>query len=391
MKFYMPTRVFDEKDCVKKHAADLSSCGTKALIVTGRHSAEKCRALADVTQVLEDNGTAWCHFAEIEENPSVETVVKGAIYGKEQAADFVIGIGGGSAMDAAKAIAFLMYRPEILAEDLYNGELPTRSLDVVAVPTTCGTGSEVTGVSVLTRHEKKTKASIPHRIFPKLALVDGKYLANAPQSIITNTAVDALAHMIESYESKAADDYSKAAALAGLRIWSSCKDLLLPGGCSALRAGCSEAEGAAVAASETAASAENTAAAGEEAAARLMRASTFAGIAIAQTGTSIPHALSYTVTYDLHMPHGMACGYFLTGFLKEMPEEDRSTVLEAAGFTDVNDFCGFMEKAFPGISVPEEVLRRAYDTVSANPVRMSSCRFYCDAEVLARITGSAQA
>ena len=213
MKFYMPVRVYDEKDCVRSHGKELSSFGAHALIVTGRHSAKACGALDDVISVLAENGKTYSIFSEIEENPSVETVLKAAAFGKEEKADFVIGIGGGSPLDAAKAIAFLMYRENGSAADLYDASLPADSLPVIAVPTTCGTGSEVTGVSVLTVHEKKTKQSIPHRIFPKLALVDGKYLCSAPHAMIVNTAVDAFAHMAESYLSVKADDYSKAAAL----------------------------------------------------------------------------------------------------------------------------------------------------------------------------------
>ncbi|MBQ9823825.1 MAG: iron-containing alcohol dehydrogenase [Solobacterium sp.] len=358
MKFYMPVRVYDEKDCVRSHGKELSSFGAHALIVTGRHSAKACGALDDVISVLAENGKTYSIFSEIEENPSVETVLKAAAFGKEEKADFVIGIGGGSPLDAAKAIAFLMYRENGSAADLYDASLPADSLPVIAVPTTCGTGSEVTGVSVLTVHEKKTKQSIPHRIFPKLALVDGKYLCSAPHAMIVNTAVDAFAHMAESYLSVKADDYSKAAALAGLAIWKDVRDVL---------AGEREAD--------------------EEDRAKLMRASTFAGIAIAQTGTSIPHALSYILTYDQKIPHGKAAGYFLGRFIANASEEDRTAVLGTAGFEDVNEFMDFLVGAFGEVEVPEETLRRAYENVSSNPVRMKSARMEVTPEVLYEITG----
>ena len=77
------------------------------------------------------------------------------------------------------AFAFLMEKEEWSREDLYDKEIPDDHLPVIAVPTTCGTGSEVTAVSVLTMHAKRTKGSIPHKIFPDVALIDGKYLASA--------------------------------------------------------------------------------------------------------------------------------------------------------------------------------------------------------------------
>lgn len=353
MKYYMPVRVYDEADCVRVHAKEIASYGTKALIVTGRHSAAACGALGDVSEALEANGKTYSIFSEIEENPSVETIMKASAFGLSEQADFVIGIGGGSPLDAAKAIAFMMKRKSSDAEDLYNASLPADALDVIAVPTTCGTGSEVTGVSVLTVHAKNTKISIPHRIFPRLALIDGKYLRSAPLSMIANTAVDAFAHMCESYLSVKADDYSKAAALAGLSIWSEVRDVL---------DGSKEADDADRA--------------------KLMRASAFGGIAIAQTGTSIPHALSYILTYDQKIPHGRACGYFLGRFIAMAQKEDQNAILNAAGFGSMEELNGFLVRALGAIKVPQETLQRAYDNVSANPVRMKSSRVEMDAEKL---------
>ncbi len=357
MKYYMPVRVYDENECVKAHAKELSSYGSHALIVTGRHSAVSCGALDDVLNALKENGAEYSVFNEIEENPSVETVVKAAAYGMQEKADFVIGIGGGSPLDAAKAIAFLMKRNG-KPEDLYDASLPADALSVIAVPTTCGTGSEVTGVSVLTVHEKKTKISIPHRIFPKLALIDGKYLRTAPHSMIVNTAADAFAHMAESYLSVKADDYSRSAALSGLSIWKDVRDVL-----SAKK----EAD--------------------DEDRAKLMRASAFAGIAIAQTGTSVPHALSYILTYEDHIPHGRAAGYFLGNFIACANEEDRSAILRAAGFETIEELKDFLNEIFGTIEVRPETLKRAYETVAANPVRMKSCRFEMTADLLKQIAG----
>lgn len=356
MTYYMPVKIHDEENAVRNHAAELSSFGEKALIVTGRRSAERCGALSDVTSALEEHGRKYCIFPEIEENPSVETVVRGCEFGLAEKADFVIGIGGGSPLDAAKAIAFLMHRGEPAAEALYDKELPSDALPVIAVPTTCGTGSEVTGVSVLTVHAKRTKGSIPHKIFPELALIDGKYLKNAPLSVIASTSGDALAHMIESFESKKADDYSRAAVLSGLKIWGEVKDVL-----------------------------DGSRGPSADDLAKLMRASTFAGIAIAQTGTSIPHALSYILTYDLKMPHGKACCCFLPAFLEEASAGDQEMILLAAGFRDTAEFRAFFENVFGGIYVPEETLERAYSVVSANEARLKGCRFHADAEVLRRI------
>ncbi len=355
-RFYMPTKVYAGPDAVTAHAAELAALGTRALIVTGRNSAAACGALADVTGALSSGGIAWEVFNGVEENPSVETVVKAAEAGRGFSADFVVGIGGGSPMDAAKAVAFLMKRGAINAADLYDKSLPAEALPVAEVPTTCGTGSEVTGVSVLTVHGKRTKSSIPHRIFPEVSFVDGKYLRTASRRMLVNTAVDALAHLVESYESAKADDFSRGAVMSGLALWKESKDIL----------------------------------AGERAPEdadfhRMMAASSLAGIAIAQTGTSIPHALSYTLTYDLGLPHGASCGLFLGNFLKAAPAEDQAELNAAAGFSGTEEFSRFIGDVLPETKVPGEVLLRAVETVAANEERLKGCRFRVDREVLSGI------
>ena len=113
-----------------------------------------------------------------------------------------------------------------------------------------------------------------------------------------------------------------------------------------------------------------------------MRASTFGGIAIAQTGTSIPHALSYILTYDQKIPHGKAAGYFLGRFIAFANEEDQKEILKAAGFASADELNAFLNKLFGEYTVPQETLQRAYDTVSANEVRMHGSRVDMDKEKL---------
>ena len=190
MQYYMPVKVYEEPGCVRGHKEVFEAAGEKALLVTGRHSARANGSLENVTSVLDEAGIAYVLYAEVEENPSIETVMKARDYGIAEGADFVVGIGGGSPMDAAKAIAVMMAHPGEDADYLYDSEKAREDADPLAggtavrlplilIPTTCGTGSEVTGVSVLTIHKKKTKSSLPHKVFADVALIDGKYLAFA--------------------------------------------------------------------------------------------------------------------------------------------------------------------------------------------------------------------
>ena len=228
MNFYMPVKTYSEQNCVLNHAAELAALGSRALIVTGKSSARRCGAFYDVTEALGKHGKTWVEFAEVEENPSVETVMKARELGLKENTDFVIGIGGGSPMDAAKAIALMIRHADSDWSYMYDKSAETTTVPIAEVPTTAGTGSEVTAVSVLTRHDKHVKGSIPHKIFADLALIDGRYIAGTPKQIIANTTMDALAHLYESYIHSKATDFSRMCAESGIRIWARSKDGGLP-------------------------------------------------------------------------------------------------------------------------------------------------------------------
>ena len=335
MQFYIPTKVFIEEDCVARHKNILSQYGKRALIVTGRHSSRVNGSLDDVTGALEEASIPYDIFSEVEENPSVETIEKAADLGKKFQADFVIGIGGGSPLDASKAIALMINNPELTGQDL-RIKKDLQALPVIAVPTTCGTGSEVTGVSVLTYHQEKTKGSIPYRIYPEAALVDGKYLLAAKKSIIVSTSIDALAHSLESFLHAKADSYNRMFSSYGLKLWGQIKDL--PASPDPLN---------------------------PEAARQLMMVSTVAGMAIAHTGTSLPHAMSYRVTYKLGLPHGRACGLFLAAYLREYAKNNADLVdqaLSLLGFNDLASFDSCLRALMGPVSITEDDLISFTDT-----------------------------
>ena len=120
MKFYMPVKVYDESECVRSHAKDFAAFGKKALIVTGRSSSFANGSFDDVTSALKQNNIEFAVFSGVEENPSTDTVFAAADRFFEEQIDFVIGIGGGSAMDAAKAIALVLKHPEADLDYLYD-------------------------------------------------------------------------------------------------------------------------------------------------------------------------------------------------------------------------------------------------------------------------------
>ena len=330
MRFYVPTDIYVEKDCVKNHAQNLLAVGKRAFIMTGRTSAKKNGSLDDVTAVLDAGHVPYQVFDQVEENPSTDTVGNAAKQARDFGADYIIGIGGGSAIDAAKAVALLLANPNLIAGNLHKApEKPFGHVPVVAVPTTCGTGSEATPVSIITNHKIHLKKSIPHRIFPALALVDGKYLASAKKTLIINTAVDALAHMVESILNVYSNTFNRMYPEYGLKLWGELKDALV-----------------------------SDSPVNESLYEKLMLTATIAGMSIAHTGTSVPHGMSYDLTLHQGVPHGPAVGYFLGGYVevceKKVPE-DVKRILVLLGLKNTADFTEMLDKLIGKCKVSREI------------------------------------
>ena len=153
---FLPTKVLIEQDVIEKQK-EAWVLGETALLVTGRHSAVLSGAQEAILSVLEAQGVRAHIFNEVENDPAYDTIEKAAQMAREVKADFIIGIGGGSPLDAAKAIAVLAVN-DLNADALFRHEFET-ALPIVAVPTTAGTGSEVTPYSVIYRADKGTKLS----------------------------------------------------------------------------------------------------------------------------------------------------------------------------------------------------------------------------------------
>lgn len=347
MKFYIPTEIIHDKDCVSKHGDIFKRYGEKCLLITGRHSAKANGSLQDVVSCLEKNRIQYIVFSEIEENPSVETVMKAAQMGIREKVDFVVGIGGGSPMDAAKAIALMINHPDKNESLLYQEE-ELAALPIVEIPTTAGTGSEATPYAILTLHSEETKRSIAHRIFPEVALVDAKYLKFAPYSLLVHTAVDTLAHTIESALNTNTNRYNQMLSYQGMQWWKNAKENLLSNHFT------------------------------EEAYEDLMMASTVGGMAIAHTGTSIPHGLSYALTYHLGTPHGKAVGIFLPGFLRCYHQHDAAAVnkiLDILEFTDIDDFSRFIHRLLGEVVVDKDLMKRTIQGILENKAKLKNYPF----------------
>lgn len=322
--YLMPTKVIVGENCVKENCKELI-LGTKAMIVTGKSSGLKSGALGDVTAVLEDNKIPYIVYDEVENNPTIENTADGGSKAREFGADFLIGIGGGSPLDAAKAIAVYAVNEPIEGSDfelmdIYKGVFKNKPLPMAAIPTTAGTGSEVTPYSILTIHAEKSKRNFTStEVFYKTAFIDGRYTKNLPLQVARNTAADAMCHLVEGFTNKRSSPATDYIALEGLRVIGKHLEKLEKGGL--LESECTE----------------------------LLWASTLAGMVIAQTGTTVVHSMGYPLTYYKDIPHGMANGLLLGEYMeytnKVLPEKI-DACLRALN-VDFSEFKAYLKRILP--------------------------------------------
>lgn len=257
---------------------------------------------------LEASGCVAGIYANISPNPDVSEVDACADQLAQGDFDFVVAIGGGSAIDLAKAASATCGIEGSVRDYLGTGRpLPDTRLPLVAVPTTAGTGSEVTSVAVISDRERGTKAPIvADSLFPEVAVVDPQLTWSVPPQVTASTGIDVLCHAIEGYWSLGHQPICDALAVHAARIVFT----YLP---RAVRDG-----------------------ADHEARERLCEASVIAGLAFALPKTTSSHACSFPLTRRYGIPHGEACGLTLDYFCRLNASADDGRVKDLAhalGFT----------------------------------------------------------
>ncbi|WP_069998956.1 iron-containing alcohol dehydrogenase family protein [Cellulosilyticum sp. I15G10I2] len=341
--YEMPTKVILGKGAVVKNKSEFAKYGQKALIVTGRNSAKKTGALDDVITALTEMHIGYVIFDEVEENPCTKTIETAAILGKREQVDFVIGIGGGSPLDASKAIGIMINNPGLTEETLFSSEV-LESIPVLAVPTTSGTGSETTPYAILTDHSNQTKRNLGQKVFCKVAFLDAGYTERTPYDITVNTALDAMSHLVEGYLNTNSHFLSEMLAEKGLRLWSTCISHLLEGTLNF------------------------------EIREKLMLASSIAGMVIASTGTSLPHGMGYPLTYFKGVPHGLANAVLFKAYLKSF--KNRSKVESVFGLLSLGsekDFDELLTKIIHcEISVENKEIENWSHTMCANAAKLKN-------------------
>ncbi len=289
--FFNSVKIISGRDCFKNYG-DFARFGKKAIVVCGRSSARLCGALAHAEAGLKAAGVEYAIFDRIEPNPLVSTCHEGGRVARDFGAEFVIGIGGGSPLDGAKAVAAFAANPDFAPEDIHSK--PRRpALPLLAVNTTAGTGSEVTPYSIMTVPSLENKKSFAgDDLYAKVAFLDPAYTLSLPVNQTYSTAVDALCHAVEGYFMKKANPVSDALA-------EKCIPMLLSGMRGVLAGDL-----------------------GYENREKLLYASSIAGMVISRTGTGFVHSTGYMLTYYHGLSHGHANAYFLADFVGFMEREN---------------------------------------------------------------------
>lgn len=214
--FVIPNHTVVGINVLGEAAPLLKKMGNKAFIVTGRHVAVS-DMMKQLTALLDENGIGCVIFDGITGEPTDTMIENGVEMLKSSGCDFIIGIGGGSPLDSAKAIAAMVVNEGSIAD--YNGkEITGEILPLAAIPTTAGTGSEATKFTVITDSEKGIKMLLKGDVLvPKLAIVDSSFTVGAPKSVTSATGLDALTHAVEAYTSRKAFSMTDTLAVSAVK------------------------------------------------------------------------------------------------------------------------------------------------------------------------------
>lgn len=193
--------------------------GENVLVVTGTGSTKRSGLLDRVLASLKAAGLGAAVFDKVTQNPLTTTVYEGVELAKAEGCGVILGVGGGSIMDAAKAIAFCTVNAGDVSDYIFGKKQGAGALPIVLLPTTCGTGSEGNQIAVLTNPETKDKKALyTMQVMPRVSVIDPDVMTTMPKSVLSSVGFDAFTHSLEAYTSKKANPITDAQALLGMQL-----------------------------------------------------------------------------------------------------------------------------------------------------------------------------
>ncbi|MGN0665490.1 MAG: iron-containing alcohol dehydrogenase [Huintestinicola sp.] len=218
-QYNLPVNLIFGRGKADKTGEIASAYGKKALVVTGTGSTKRSELLDRVVSSLKAFGTETAVFDKVTQNPLTTAVYEGVALAKESGCDMILGVGGGSIMDAAKAIAFCCVNDGDISDYIFGRKQGKGSLPIILIPTTCGTGSEGNQIAVLTNPDTKDKKALyTMQIMPSVSIIDPDVMMTMPKHVLSSVGFDAFTHALEAYTSKKANPLTDAQALLAIRL-----------------------------------------------------------------------------------------------------------------------------------------------------------------------------
>ncbi|WP_207495533.1 bifunctional acetaldehyde-CoA/alcohol dehydrogenase [Aridibaculum aurantiacum] len=297
--FRVPEKIYFKYGCMPVALRELKELGKKKAFIVTDKVLYNLGLIDPVIKVLEEIDVDFKIFFDVEPDPTLATARKGAEEMKSFEPDTIIALGGGSPMDAAKIMWVLFEHPEVRFEDLAMRFMDIRKrvyafpkmgakANFVAIPTTAGTGSEVTPFAVIT--DEKTGIKYPladYELTPDMAIVDAELMMNMPKGLTSASGIDGLTHALEAYVSVLASEYTNGLALEAIRLIFK----YLP-------------------------DAYNEGTTNIKAREKMAHATTVAGMAFANAFLGICHSLAHKLGATHHVPHGVANGLLITEVIR---------------------------------------------------------------------------
>ncbi len=282
IEYLMPVNIHFGANKLDEAGALVASIGKKALLVTGKKAMKKSGVTDRLIRSLQNSSVEVTVFDQVFPNPSDDLADRGADIVRKNGCDVVVGLGGGSAMDAAKGIAVVAALGGTLWDYIGENRVTEDVIPVVTIPTTAGTGSETTPYAVFTNPELHRKDAVVSKYtFPRISIVDPVVMKTMPPSITADTGFDALGHAIEAYMSIFANPFADACSYESVRLIG---EALV----KAVREGNDiEARG------------------------KMAIASSLAGMSIAQVGVVAGHGFAMAIGGLLNTSHGRTVGILL--------------------------------------------------------------------------------
>jgi len=307
-EYYQPTEIRFGAGCVAEVGEAVARFGKRCLLVSESLSGPLGPLCVKVRKCLEDSGVSVAHFDGVIPNPTTDSITAGAEMAVAHKANVVLGVGGGSAMDSAKAIAVEATHEGTSWDYLYyrDTQPSEKTLPIVAVSTTSGTGSQVTQVAVVTNPKKRDKSAIFNSVvYPRCAIVDPELMLTLPARVTASTGFDAFAHAFESYLHPKASPYTDMMAREAIRLIVTHLPSVVENG--------SDLEGRS----------------------GMAWADTLAGLCIANAGVTLPHGVGMAIggMYP-HVAHGEAVALIYPAFTRYTYSSARERFAEIGRILD---------------------------------------------------------